>query len=81
MQAASYYRYITVALPLHYPAQAAECKRRVNDAIGAHLRRLRPELAAELRADESLVLLLLEAPGTLPLRYRYVTATLQLLLR
>ena len=46
------------------PAQTTvECKRSVNGAIGAHLRRLRPDLAAELRADESLILLLLEAPG------------------
>ena len=44
-------------------AQTVECKRRVNGAIGAHLRRLRPSLGAELRDDESLVLLLLEAPG------------------
>lgn len=40
-----------------------DCKHRVNSAIGAHLRRLRPNLAAELRADESRILLLLEAPG------------------
>ena len=44
------------------PAEEAS-KRRVNELITSHLRRLRPELAAQLRSDDALCLLLLEAPG------------------